>query len=335
MKQNPFVSLPGCITALIFIAGMIAATAILGGVLFSPGLLSVQGIDRAPLKGFTSHVDFEGRCEWCHAPWTGVTASLCEDCHTNVAEERLSGTGVHGVLKGTHDCRLCHIEHNGRQADQSASAMIVFPHEQTGYSLVRHRAFPDGQAFACRDCHEARAPGYAFNLASCESCHRQVDAAFVDQHVAKYSADCFACHRQLEPFDHQVFPLTGRHAGVRCTSCHTPEDFAQVSAECIACHRDPEIHAGLFGKDCSACHTINSWQPARLSKHDFPLDHGGEGEIDCATCHTQSYATFTCTNCHAHNEDQVNEAHLKAGIVEFADCMKCHADGLVHQDNEN
>ena len=332
MKQNPFVSLPGCITALIFIVGMIAATAFIGGVLFSPGPLSAQGVERTPLKGFSSHVDFEGRCEWCHAAWTGVTASLCEDCHTNVAEERRSGSGVHGVLQGTHDCRLCHVEHNGRQADQSASAMRVFPHEQTGYSLVRHRAFPDGRAFACRDCHDARAAGYAFDLSWCETCHRQTDATFVDQHVAKYSADCFACHRQLEPFDHQVFPLTGRHAGVRCADCHAREDFAQASAECIACHRDPEIHAGMFGTDCAACHTINGWLPARLTKHDFPIDHGGEGEIDCATCHTQTYAAYTCTNCHAHSESQVNEAHLKEGIIDFADCMKCHADGLIHKD---
>jgi len=203
--------------------------------------------------------------------------------------------------------------------------MLVFPHEQTGYSLVKHRAFSDGRAFACRDCHDASAPGYAFGLPTCESCHRQVDAAFVDRHVAQYSADCFACHRQLEPFDHQVFPLTGRHAGVRCASCHAQQDFAQISAECIACHRDPEIHAGLFGKDCAACHTINGWLPARLSKHDFPLDHGSEGEIDCATCHTR-IDRWTPPENHRQLWTQLHGACSRQGAEAATanDCSMCH-----------
>ena len=334
MKQHPFISGVGCVTALIFIVGMVAATSVVGGGLFSPGPLSALGSDRPPLKDFTSHVDFEGRCEWCHAPWTGVTADLCEACHTSVAQERASAAGVHGILKSTHDCRLCHVEHNGRDADQSAAAMSSFPHEQTGYSLVKHQTWPDGNGFACRDCHEARAPGYAFALPRCESCHRQVDAAFVDEHAAKYSADCMACHQDLEPFDHHVFPLQGGHAGVRCADCHANADFAAVSATCHACHADPEIHAGMFGTDCSACHAVESWIPARLTHHIFPLDHGGEGEIPCLTCHTETYATYTCTNCHAHDEDEIREKHIEEGILDFADCVECHAEGGSHREGE-
>ena len=82
MKEHPFISRVGCVTALIFILGMIAATSVVGGGLFSPGALSAQGSGKPALKTFASHVDFEGRCEWCHAPWVGVTAELCEDCHT-------------------------------------------------------------------------------------------------------------------------------------------------------------------------------------------------------------------------------------------------------------
>ncbi len=332
MKRNPFVSLPGCVTALIFIAVMVGVTFAVGGVLFSPGPLSAQGSERPPLKDFTSHADFEGRCEWCHEPWQGVTASLCEACHANVADERRAGTGIHGVLKDTYDCRLCHVEHNGREADQSAAAMIAFPHDQTGYSLVAHRTWPDGHGFACRDCHDAQAPGYTFEQARCQTCHREVDGTYVEQHVAQYSADCYACHRLLKPFDHQTFALRGGHAGVQCRNCHIQPDFAQISADCIDCHQDPEIHAGLFGHDCSACHTIDGWIPARLEKHTFPLDHGDEGEIACATCHVESYATYTCYNCHEHNDVEVRQEHSEEGIRDFADCMECHADGRTHED---
>jgi hypothetical protein len=331
MKHNPFISLPGCVTALIFIAAMVGVTSALGGVLFSPGELSAQGLGQPPLKDYRSHVDFEGQCEWCHEPWVGMTATLCEDCHTNIRDERRASAGVHGVLHSTADCRLCHVEHRGRDVDQTANAMNTYPHDQTGYSLVAHRAWPDGRDLSCRDCHAAPAPGYTFDLALCETCHRQIDTVYVDQHIAQYSADCLVCHHELEPFDHHTFPLEGGHAGIQCVDCHAQPDFAQASAECIACHADPEIHAGMFGDDCAACHTITAWLPARLEKHKFPLDHGGEGEIACATCHLLSYADYTCTNCHAHPEDAVRTAHIDAGILEYADCMECHADGFVHE----
>ena len=332
MKRNPFVSLPGCLAALVFAAGMAAVTLALGGVMFSPGTLSAQGIDRPPLKSFRSHADFEGRCEWCHAPWKGVTASLCENCHLHVADERRTSTGVHGVLKDTADCRLCHVDHKGRDADQTLAAMTSFPHEQTGYSLVKHKVWLNGNSFACRDCHDASGPRHTFEAPLCESCHRKVDAAFVNRHIAQYSADCLACHHQLQPFDHHTFPLRGGHANVRCDKCHVPSDFSRVSARCVACHTDPEIHAGLFGIDCASCHTIARWSPARLAKHEFPIGHGRAGDIACATCHTKSCSTYTCYNCHAHQDVvDIQDKHVRAGIPEFADCMKCHADGKTHK----
>ncbi len=331
MKRHPFFSLPGCIAALIFIAGMLAATAVLGGVLFSPGQLSAQGVERQPLQNFKSHAEFEGRCEFCHAPWQGVTADLCETCHTNVATERQTSTGVHGVLKQTHECQLCHIEHEGRQANQTTKAMLTFPHEQTGYSLVKHQTWPDGKQFNCRDCHDQSSAAYAFSLSTCETCHRKVDNAFVDKHVAKYSADCLACHQKLDPFDHHTFRLVGGHAQVKCTQCHTNGNFTQAKADCATCHADPEIHKGMFGTDCAACHTIVAWAPAELKKHTFPIDHGGEGEIACATCHTKTYTEYTCYNCHAHNAEEDRVTHVNAGIPEFSDCMKRHADGKTHE----
>jgi hypothetical protein len=332
MKGNPYISLSGCITAIIFIVAMVGVTLAVGGVLFSPGLLSAQGNDRPPLKEFASHVDFEGRCEYCHEPWKGVTAARCEECHAHVAEERQTATGVHGVLKDTANCSLCHIEHKGRTADQTALAMISFPHEQTGYSLVKHQTRTAGQPFRCRDCHDPLQVNYTFEPARCEACHREVDAAFVNRHVAQYSADCLACHHQLNPFDHGAFPLHGGHAKLQCDQCHKSADFSKVSAECSTCHADPPIHAGMFGTDCAVCHTIEGWLPAKLSKHDFPIDHGGEGDIKCATCHVKSYREYTCYNCHEHSDEaEIRAKHIEKGMPEFSDCMKCHADGKTHK----
>lgn len=336
MKRNPFISLPGCVTAIIFIIAMVGVTLAVGGVLFSPGALSAQGADRSPLHGFTSHADFEGRCEYCHEPWQGVTAALCEKCHSAIAAERRAGTGVHGVLKSTADCRLCHVEHHGRLADQTVAAINSFPHEQTGYSLVAHQQWSDGRSFVCRDCHAA-AGQYEFQTSLCETCHRQINAIFVAQHTAKYSADCLACHRQLEPFDHHTFPLRAGHAALRCAQCHIQPDFSRTDASCAACHAEPAIHAGLFGVDCAACHTLDGWVPAKLSKHDFPIGHGGAGDTQCATCHPQSYREYTCYVCHEHSDEaEVRNHHLEEGIglAELNDCMKCHADGRTHEKND-
>lgn len=327
MRAHPFFSLPGCIAALIFSVVVIGVTVGLGGVLFSPGQLSAQGLDKPPLQNYQSHAEFEGHCDLCHAPWQGVTPELCETCHTAVTQERQTATGVHGVLKNTNRCQLCHSEHEGRAADQTHAAMHTFPHEQTGYSLVAHQAWPDGKAFACRDCHTATSAGYRYDPAECEVCHRQVDAAFVAEHATKYSADCLACHHDLKPFDHRTFALIEKHANVACERCHANGDFAQTRSDCVACHADPEIHAGLFGTDCAACHTIKGWLPARLAKHTFPLDHGDEGEIQCTTCHVKVYTEYTCYNCHAHDAEEDQRTHLEAGITDFADCMECHADG--------
>lgn len=331
MRSHPFFSLPGCIAALIFGVVVAGVTLALGGVLFSPGQLSAQGLDKPPLQNYSSHAEFEGRCELCHAPWTGVTPQLCETCHVQIAQERQSAAGVHGVLKNTNRCQLCHSEHEGRAADQTHAAMQTFPHEQTGYSLVAHQAWPDGKAFACRDCHDPQAPGYRYNLARCEGCHREIDAVYVAEHVVKYSADCLACHHDLKPFDHHTFALIEKHANVKCDQCHATGSFTQARSDCVACHADPEIHAGLFGTDCAACHTITGWLPARLAKHTFPIDHGDEGEIPCTTCHVKVYTDYTCYNCHAHDAEEDKVTHLEAGIVEFSDCMECHADGHTRE----
>lgn len=327
MRVHPFFSRPGCIAALIFSVVVVGVTLALGGVLFSPGQLSTQGLGKPPLQNYTSHAEFEGRCDVCHTPWRGVTPALCETCHTAVAQERQTATGVHGVLKNTNRCPLCHSEHAGRAADQTRAAMRTFPHDQTGYSLVTHQAWPDGRAFACRDCHQASTPGYRYDPAGCEACHRQIDAATMAQHVTKYSADCLACHHNLKPFDHRAFALSGQHANLACARCHATGDFTQARSDCVACHVDPEIHAGLFGTDCAACHLITGWLPARLTRHTFPIDHGGEGEIDCATCHVKAYTQYTCYNCHAHTAEKDQVTHVNAGLPEFSDCMKCHADG--------
>jgi hypothetical protein len=96
---------------------------------------------------------------------------------------------------------------------------------------------------------------------------------------------------------------------------------------CIACHEDPKVHAGQFGLDCVRCHTLDAWLPASLTRHNFRLDHGGEGEIACETCHIETYTENTCYECHDHQPDEMLKIHEAEGIYEFDLCMSCHPTG--------
>jgi hypothetical protein len=86
---------------------------------------------------------------------------------------------------------------------------------------------------------------------------------------------------------------------------------------------------GLFGTDCAACHTADAWQPARLTRHLFPLNHGEQGEISCITCHSITYVEYTCYGCHEHDPVEIERNHAEKGIrsPDLANCFECHPTG--------
>ena len=97
---------------------------------------------------------------------------------------------------------------------------------------------------------------------------------------------------------------------------------------CIACHEEPAVHANQFGIDCVRCHSLQAWQPAQLTRHIFPLDHGEEGVQTCQTCHGENYFEHSCYHCHDHKLEEMEILHLDADIPEFEDCVSCHQTAL-------
>lgn len=98
--------------------------------------------------------------------------------------------------------------------------------------------------------------------------------------------------------------------------------------ECRACHEEPDIHAERFGLNCARCHTLDAWTPALLSKHDFSLEHGGEGNVPCETCHTENnYTAHTCYECHDHTPEDMKVKHAELDIFEYEKCVACHPTG--------
>jgi hypothetical protein len=141
----------------------------------------------------------------------------------------------------------------------------------------------------------------------------------------------------MRNFDHQaVFPLDGGHMEIECQACHVAQLYQATPNACKDCHPEPEIHLGFFGLTCEYCHETNSWYPAQLTQHTFPIDHGDQGESECQTCHIASYGEYSCYACHEHSLEEVQDKHSDLNLLaaELSICTECHLDGQVHELNE-
>lgn len=330
-RQHPFLSPVGCLSALMVMAGIVVAIVLSGGAIFNPGPLSGLAGNGAPLNGFRSHAEIENDCAQCHTPFLGVEAARCENCHADVARQRAASGGLHGGFNNAYDCAACHTDHKGREFDISKVALTNFDHSAAGFSLAYHKKDFDGTPMACEACHTGT--GFAFSEAACADCHGGRDAAFMVDHAATFGGECLSCHDgtgSLADFDHnKVFALDGKHAGTDCENCHANKQFKDTPKECAACHAEPDIHAGVFGADCAACHSTTAWTPAALKNHAFPLDHGEEGEAPCAACHPSTYTEYTCYGCHEHSAARIAGEHAEEGIggAELEKCAECHPTG--------
>jgi hypothetical protein len=171
----------------------------------------------------------------------------------------------------------------------------------------------------------------------CITCHAQESHDDMALHIETYGSECTSCHDgvdRMAGFDHnQVFALDGGHEAVECDTCHEAKVFAGTSSLCGDCHPEPDLHAGIFGMDCTRCHSTTAWAPAELKMHTFVLEHGGESVDSCETCHAGTYTEYPCYSCHDDAEMQL--VHLDDGIIAINNCVECHPTGrggaLVYQ----
>jgi hypothetical protein len=297
-------------------------------------------------------------------PLEGKHAALsCAACHSiEMRNTFLSAPGAPGAEQGQGDlfqgtpgeCSLCHREpdlHAGLFPDDCAAChrtaawtpavwdSQTFNHDQgTRFSLVLHALDYDGRPITCSDCHQGNFRDSGSQ--ACVSCHIRGErtAGFMDEHLAQFGTGCLDCHDgidRMSGFDHaRVFVLDGAHSTIDCQACHIDYKFTGLSGECVDCHAEPEIHLGFFGLACQNCHSTVAWVPASLRFHDFPLDHGGEGQVPCETCHNQTYLEYTCYGCHEHQQADIQEEHIEEGISlsELKDCVECHPTGIKDED---
>lgn len=295
--------------------------AVRGQVLFSPGGLSTAGEPGEAINGWANHAEFEPQCELCHQPLKRTVASLCMDCHTDVAAEVNAAEPLHGLFERGGECLACHTEHQGADADLLALARPFFDHDLTDFSLAHHAASYAGEPLECDTCHTGHE--YTVEMQTCRGCHTEDDSAYMTDHLAAFGAACLDCHDgfdRFSDFDHAStgFGLDGKHASLQCSACHSPS-IPDLPTDCQGCHEEPAVHLGRYGLQCADCHTAAGWTPASFS-------HPAAISQDCAACHTpdrpEQHFPGQCSNCH--DTAAWQPANFNHQAADVSDCAACH-----------
>ena len=282
--------------------------------------------NRFPLLGAHAAVP----CDSCHkGAATGVFYGLstsCASCHLTDFQKTTAPSHVAANLPLA--CDSCHsVDHwQGAKFDHAAFT-----------------SFPLLGAHASLDCSACHLNGrFAGTPVDCYGCHAtDYNGAQNPNHVAAgFPHDCLLCHSfttwQGATFNHNMtpFPLTGAHASVQCSACHTGANFAATPTACSGCHlpdfqktTNPSHVQSGFPTTCDTCHTTTSWQGAKFDHNStkFPLT-GAHASVSCSQCHVNGQFAGTptdCGSCHLTDfKGTTNPNHVLAGFS--TDCSSCH-----------
>ncbi len=246
-------------------------------------------------------------CSDCHEGWEGISDEKCIKCHPIVELTDASKSSIASIHEKAfitkQNCVACHTDHRGENGKLTKG----FDHSSLGSGAN------------CLNCHQTEAPQKDFhaNLAqNCSNCH---------------TTDTW----KNAKFDHDLseFPLTGKHMQVSCKDCHKTEHFTKLDKSCLSCHQQDDKHQGGMGSNCALCHNTTSWQNAVFTHDKFPIS-GAHNGITCKECHPNqlNYRDFTCTSCHAHDQDRMDRVHSRRGSYVYSSfaCYQCHPNGTRH-----
>jgi len=264
------------------------------------------------------HEKYEKDCDQCHDTSSKAKqGKLCMQCHDhkNILDDVNKKTGFHGRLSDSikTDCKHCHTEHEGRNANIILLDPSTFDHSKTDFLLKGMHAKTN-----CKACHK---PEKKYHEAphECFDCHEKADV-----HDGKQGKKCGDCHApetwKQSAFDHDKktdFPLKGAHKDTLCSSCHINQKFKDTPDTCIGCHKIQDIHQGGYGEKCDRCHTPKKWD-------EISFDHGKETDFKLLGQHEKA----PCTSCHTAELIKKNKKTKKKLPT---DCFSCHKHDDSHK----
>lgn len=250
---------------------------------------------------------WEPKDGWSHDPFFKITGQHkkldCTQCHTN---GRFAGTpkvcvGCHGKKHGgLTNCASCHTTAGFKPSTFRHSSVFALTGRHAKLDCTKchttrgaYARVVGGGSHRCVDCHGSRHGG----LTNCANCHT---TAGFENATFKHAT---------------VFPLTGRHAELACSKCHTGGEFVVKGTHCVDCHGVQ--HGGL--RDCADCHTTAGFSNAHFTHpRSFPLTGAHDGP-SCGACHETALKFLpapnpNCVTCHA------GVSPHGAGVTQCKDC---------------
>ena len=208
-------------------------------------------------------------------------------------------------------------------------AVLSFTYAQLmvapGQLLAEHKHL-NGDCFACHTAFRG------VDSKKCVTCHQPVDIGRLTSkglplakpltsaifHKDLSQTSCVSCHID--------------HLGVKRYQVQRKFDHSllktEMRANCQSCHKPPKdfIHQQIKS-NCAQCHAQTKWTPATFDHEKFfVLDR--HHSAACSTCHiTNDYKQYTCYGCHEHTLEKIRKEHMKEGIQQFDQCVKCHRSG--------
>jgi hypothetical protein len=268
-------------------------------------------------------------CAQCHTSGAySSTPTACYSCHTKDYQGTTNPN--HAAAAFPTDCSICHSTTNWLGA--------TFDHSKTAFPLTGAHV-----GLSCASCHSSGI--YAGLPTTCVSCHlTNFQQTTNPNHTTSgFPTDCQVCHNTTawipSIFDHNktVFPLTGAHTKVACSSCHVGGRYAGTPTDCYSCHKtqyqtttSPNHVAAAFPTTCQTCHNTTAWTGATFNHTWFPIysgTHAGKWTT-CGDCHANpaDYSSFTCITCHTHNKTDTDAHHggVRNYVYSGTACYSCH-----------
>ena len=184
------------------------------------------------------------------------------------AWQRMASPGalsqVHAFLE--HNCAACHTAVKGVEA-----ANCIVCHANNESLLQRDPTAFHADVSSCRECHREHRGVHERPTSMDHAALSRVGLRQLNSNSDPETEDRLTSARFLNWINQQDGTAT---SGQRPTVL-TPQEMI---LNCAACHRTKDRHFGLFGQDCSQCHSSTAWTIPEF-RHPPPTS------LDCAQCH--------------------------------------------------
>jgi predicted CXXCH cytochrome family protein len=249
------------------------------------------------------------------------------------------------------DCSICHEKDDPKDPGKlkgDSNQQCLGCHDPMRHIMETRRVVHEPAAKDCTSCHNPHNANHRLLLHAppkklCASCHldvakRQEKATFKHAPVARGNT-CSNCH---DSHASSVQYLLKKLPADLCLECHGRDGLNDNQGRELPnlarlLKENPQHHAPIPKKDCSACHSVHGSKYFRLLKKNYPSDfyapYNKENYALCTECHNEQSITTAETDALTGFRD--GKRNLHAVHVKQPDrgrtCRACHGVHATRQ----